>query len=99
MNERRPASAKAPATARPPCRTSTAGPVASGATFATASMSVGSARSIGAFDSSATYHLRVGEFAASQTVTRRELLKENTTIERIGTYKNTSPMMRPAREK
>src|ERR1700722_4816511 len=57
------------------------------------------ARSIGPFDSSATYHLSVGEFAASQTVTRRELLKENITIERIGTYKNASPMTSPVREK
>ncbi len=30
------------------------------------------------------YHLRVGEFALSQTVTSLEALKENTTIDRIG---------------
>ena len=33
---------------------------------------------------SCTYHFTVGEFAASQTVTRRELLNEKNTIERIG---------------
>ena len=35
--------------------------------------------------SSARYHLRVGESAASQTVTSRELLKEKKIIDRIGT--------------
>ena len=35
--------------------------------------------------SSATYQRRVGESAASHTVTSRELLNENTTIDRIGT--------------
>ncbi len=36
------------------------------------------------FDSSSPYHFRVGECAASQTVTSRELLNEKTIIERIG---------------
>src|SRR6516165_3038015 len=40
---------------------------------------------------SVRYHLKVGECAASHTVTRRELLKENTIIDTIGTYRNTSP--------
>ena len=40
---------------------------------------------------SATYHLRVGECAGSHTVTRRELLNENTIIDRIGRYRNMSP--------
>jgi hypothetical protein len=40
----------------------------------------------------------VGECAASHTVTRRELLKEKITIDKIGTYRNTSPIMRPVRE-
>ena len=31
-----------------------------------------------------TYHFRVGELAASHTVTRRELLNEKNTIDRIG---------------
>ena len=35
--------------------------------------------------SSAPYHLSVGEFSASQTVTSRELLNENTTMARMGT--------------
>ncbi len=35
--------------------------------------------------------LKVGECAASQTVTRRELLSENTIIDRIGAYRNVSP--------
>src|SRR5690349_1512735 len=37
------------------------------------------------------YHFRVGEFAASQTVTRRELLNEKKIIERIGTYRKKKP--------
>ena len=40
---------------------------------------------------STPYHLNVGEWAASHTVTSRELLKENTTIEMIGTYRKISP--------
>src|SRR3569833_1302431 len=37
------------------------------------------------FDNSSPYHLSVGECTASQTVTSRELLNENTIIDRIGT--------------
>jgi hypothetical protein len=33
----------------------------------------------------------VGEFAASQTVTSFEALKENTTIDRMGMYRNANP--------
>src|SRR5689334_18500316 len=40
---------------------------------------------------SLAYHLRVGEFAASHTVTRRELLNEKKIIERIGTYRKKKP--------
>src|SRR5262249_58599448 len=47
--------------------------------------------------SSALYHLRVGECAASHTVTRRELLNENTIIDAIGTYRNTRPTTRAQR--
>ena len=50
------------------------------------------------FDNSAPYHLSVGECAASQTVTRRELLNEKTIIDRIGTYRNTSPNTSAVRE-
>src|ERR1700675_2684138 len=39
----------------------------------------------------ATYHLSVGECAASHTVTSLDALKENTTIERIGMYRNAKP--------
>ena len=39
---------------------------------------------ISSFCSSSVYHLRVGECAASHTVTRRELFSENTIIDRIG---------------
>ncbi len=46
---------------------------------------------ISSLPSSSPYHLRVGEWAASQTVTRRELFSENTIIERIGAYRNSSP--------
>ncbi len=41
--------------------------------------------------SSETYHLSVGECAASHTVTSFEALKENTTIDRIGMYRNAKP--------
>jgi hypothetical protein len=36
----------------------------------------------------------VGEFAASHTVTSFDALKENTTIERIGMYRNAKPKAR-----
>src|SRR2546429_1211045 len=42
---------------------------------------------------SATYHLRVGECAVSHTVTRRELLNENTIIDRIGRKRNAGPLI------
>jgi hypothetical protein len=35
--------------------------------------------------------LSVGEFALSQTVTSFEALKENTTMDRIGMYRNANP--------
>ncbi len=40
---------------------------------------------------SLAYHFRVGELAASHTVTRRELLNEKKIIERIGTYRKKKP--------
>src|SRR5271154_2251550 len=46
---------------------------------------------ISSFCSSATYHLSVGECAASQTVTSFDALKENTTIDSIGTYRKAKP--------
>src|SRR6202521_1732559 len=55
------------------------------------------ARRICSLLSSATYHLRVGECAASHTVTRRELLNENTIIDTIGRYRNTSPRISAVR--
>jgi hypothetical protein len=36
----------------------------------------------------------VGELAASHTVTSLEALKENTTMERIGMYRNAKPKAR-----
>jgi hypothetical protein len=35
--------------------------------------------------------LSVGELALSQTVTSFDALKENTTIDRIGMYRNANP--------
>ena len=49
--------------------------------------------------SSTKYHLSVGEFAASHTVTSFEVLKENTTIDMIGKYRKANPNARQAREK
>src|ERR1700733_15296779 len=46
---------------------------------------------ISSLPSSSPYHFNVGEWAASQTVTRRELLNENTIIDRMGAYRNISP--------
>src|SRR5271168_1756238 len=46
---------------------------------------------ISSFCSSATYHLSVGEWAPSHTVTSFDALKENTTIDRIGMYRNAKP--------
>src|SRR5580658_1420956 len=43
------------------------------------------------FEINSPYHLSVGEWAESQTVTNRELLNEKTIIDRIGTYKKTNP--------
>src|SRR3984957_6196229 len=57
------------------------------------------ASSISSLLSSAWYHLRVGELAASHTVTNFDALKENTTIDRIGTYKNAKPNPRQVRMK
>src|SRR6185437_13174066 len=44
---------------------------------------------IGPYDSSYPYQRKVGECGASHTVTRRELLNENTISDTIGTYRNT----------
>jgi hypothetical protein len=41
----------------------------------------------------------VGEFAASHTVTSLEALKENTTMDRMGTYRNAKPKARQVRMK
>jgi hypothetical protein len=43
--------------------------------------------------------LSVGEFALSQTVTSLEALKENTTIDKIGMYKNANPIPMQVRMK
>src|ERR1700722_2674652 len=51
------------------------------------------------FEINSPYHLSVGEWAASQTVTKRELLNEKTIIDRIGTYKKTNPNTSAVREK
>src|ERR1700716_2213602 len=51
------------------------------------------------FDNNSPYHLSVGEWAASQTVTSLELLNENTIIDRMGTYRKTSPNTSAVREK
>jgi hypothetical protein len=48
---------------------------------------------------SAAYHLSVGEFALSQTVTNFDALKENTTMDRMGTYKNAKPKPRHVKMK
>ncbi len=53
---------------------------------------------IWAFENSSPYHLSVGECAASQTVTNLELLNEKTTIDRMGTYRKTSPNTSALRE-
>src|SRR5579863_6433484 len=50
------------------------------------------------FDASSTYHLSVGECAASHTVTSLELLNENTIIERMGTYRKMRPATSAERE-
>src|SRR6185312_7881687 len=52
---------------------------------------------IWAFDSNSPYQRSVGEWAASHTVTRRELLNENTMRDRIGTYRKTSPQTNTVR--
>jgi hypothetical protein len=51
------------------------------------------------FDNNSPYHLSVGEWAASQTVTSLELLNENTIIDRMGTYRKISPNTSAVREK
>ena len=48
---------------------------------------------------SATYHFRVGECALSHTVTNFEALKENTTMDRMGMYRNAKPNARQVRMK
>src|SRR5580704_3592342 len=49
--------------------------------------------------SSEEYHLRVGELALSQTVTSLDALKENTTIDNMGMYKNANPIPMQVRMK
>jgi hypothetical protein len=41
----------------------------------------------------------VGEFAESHTVTNFDALNENTTMERMGTYRNANPNARQVRMK
>ena len=55
------------------------------AVIAATLMEIQAAPSSWSFSSNRAYHRSVGELSRSQTVTRRELLNENTIIERIGT--------------
>src|SRR5271165_6799820 len=57
------------------------------------------ASSISSLLSSEWYHLRVGEFAASHTVTSLDALNENTTIDKIGMYKKAKPRPRQVKMK
>ena len=52
------------------------------------------ASSISSLLSSEWYHFRVGELAGSHTVTSLDALNENTTIERMGMYRNAKPKPR-----
>ena len=77
----------APAPRRPACPESRRRWRSSARSGSTATRRPGSA----SLCNSSPYHLSVGECAASHTVTRRELLNENTIIDRIGTYRNAKP--------
>jgi hypothetical protein len=57
------------------------------------------ASSISSLFNNAVYHLSVGEFALSQTVTSLDALKENTTMDRMGMYRNAKPKPRHVRMK
>src|SRR6202453_3845320 len=68
--------------------------------FITATFSeIHAASRISSLWSSEEYHLRVGEFAESHTVTNFDALNENTTMERMGMYRNANPNARQVRMK